>query len=139
MLGLAACDAKPPEQASRDVDQIVNRAPSPAAGQDSTAARADATGSKDSQSTAGTQSAATPASPQATPATDDVAINIKVQDALKSDFTLKAQPIIVQTTEGVVTLSGSADTPAHRDQATQIAMGVAGVKSVQNKLTVSGT
>lgn len=69
---------------------------------------------------------------------DDLALNIKVEDALKEDPSLKALPIKVRTVGGVTTLSGTADTPANRDQATQVAMSVSGVKAVENKLVVGG-
>jgi len=126
-LGFAACDSKPTEQASRDADQIISRAPSSAAGKEIDAAKSDNSGM-------GKEGASQPMQ-----AVDDVALNIKVQDALKSNFTLKAMPILVQTTEGVVTLTGSTDTPISRNQAEQVAMNVVGVKSVENKLIVSGT
>jgi osmotically-inducible protein OsmY len=59
--------------------------------------------------------------------------------AASSNFTLKGLPILVQTTDGVVTLSGTADTPGNREQAEKVVMNVAGVKSVQNNIVVSGT
>ena len=128
VLGFAACDPKPPQQATRDADQIIERAPSTAAGKEADPAK------RDSKDVVGDGAASQP-----TKVADDVTLNIKVEDALKSNFTLKALPILVQTTEGVVTLSGSADTTANRNQAEQVAMNVQGVKSVQNKLVVSGT
>lgn len=132
VMGLAACDSKPPEQANRGVDPTAERAPPipPTAAKDSK--DGDLVKKDDNQDVA----KGGPAQPMQ--GIDDVAINIKVQDALKSKFSLKSLPILVQTTEGVVTLSGSADTPANREQAEQVAMNVAGVKSVQNKLAVSG-
>ena len=132
-LGLAACDSKPPEQASRNADPTAERTPAipPTVAKDSK--DGDLVKKDDNQDVA---KGGGPAQPMQ--GIDDVAINIKVQDALKSKFSLKSLPILVQTTEGVVTLTGSADTPANREQAEQVAMNVAGVKSVQNKLAVSG-
>jgi len=126
VLGFAACDQKS-DQASRDADQIISRAPSTAAGKEVDPAKTDGKGMMGKDSVA--------QSPQAV---DDVTLNIKVEDALKSNVTLKSLPILVQTSDGVVTLTGSADTPANRNQAEQVAMNVAGVKSVQNNLVVGG-
>jgi hyperosmotically inducible periplasmic protein len=132
VVTVAGCGPAPTQQASRDADKIIERAPSPAAGK---AADPLKDNSKDATSNAPSiTGSAAPAAPA-----DDVTINIKVQDALKSNFSLKALPMLVQTTAGVVTLSGSVDTPENRSQAEQVVLGVAGVKSVQNKLVVSGT
>lgn len=69
---------------------------------------------------------------------DDLALNIKVEDALKENPGFQALTVKVHTVGGVVTLSGTADTAANRDLAGQIALKVSGVKSVQNKLIVAG-
>jgi len=66
----------------------------------------------------------------------DAAITGKVKTALIGDPDVKALVIDVDTKNGVVTLSGSADTPAHSEKATTVAQGVEGVKSVENHLTV---
>lgn len=70
---------------------------------------------------------------------DDLALNIKVEDALKENPGFQSLTVKVRTVGGVVTLSGTADTAANRDLAGQIALKVSGVKSVQNKLVVAGT
>ena len=69
-------------------------------------------------------------------AVGDAAITGKVKTALIGDPDVKALVIDVDTKNGVVTLSGSADTPAHSEKATTVAQGVEGVKSVENHLTV---
>lgn len=68
---------------------------------------------------------------------DDLALNIKVEDALKEKQELKSLAIKVSTAGGVVTLSGTADTAANRELAETIVMNVNGVKSVHNKLAVA--
>lgn len=70
---------------------------------------------------------------------DDLALNIKVEDALKERAELKSLVVKVNTAGGVVILTGTADTTASRDLATQIVMNVNGVKSVQNKIAVAGS
>jgi hyperosmotically inducible protein len=67
---------------------------------------------------------------------DDAAITTKVKSALISDSEVSAFPINVDTTNGVVHLTGTADTRAEADKAARIARGVAGVKSVVNKIQV---
>jgi len=125
-LGVAGCDSKPTAQTAQDAERIIDKAPSTAAGKAADAMKSDAT------NMAG--SVAQPAKPG-----DDVVINIRVEDALKSNVALKSLPIVVQTDGGVVTLSGDALTSANRSQAEQVAMNVPGVKAVQNKLSTSGT
>lgn len=67
---------------------------------------------------------------------DDLALNIKVEDALKENAKLKSLEVKVYSTGGVVTLSGTSDTEENIKLATQIVMNVNGVRSVQNKLVV---
>lgn len=124
-LILTGCDPKPTkpntEQTSGDAGRVVDQAPSTAAGK-----AMDQPKSAEKENIAKSPGAA-----------DDVELNIKVQTALSANPTLKHLPIIVQTDAGVVTLSGTADTPDKRNQAEQVAMNVSGVKSVENKLAVS--
>jgi hyperosmotically inducible protein len=67
---------------------------------------------------------------------DDAAITVKVKTALIGEPNLKALQIDVDTANGVVTLSGTVDSPANVDRATQVAQAVEGVKFVDNRLTV---
>lgn len=109
-LGLAACDPKPAvDQAGGTSDSSVEEKN----GVDSSVAKVGQT-------------------------VDDLALNIKVEDALKESPELKSLAIKARTAGGVVTLSGVADTATNRELATQIAMNVNGVKSVQNKLAITG-
>jgi osmotically-inducible protein OsmY len=67
---------------------------------------------------------------------DDAAITTKVKSALIADKEVSAFPVSVETTKGVVHLTGTADTRAEADKAGTIARGVAGVKAVVNKIQV---
>jgi|SRR3989344_2298195 len=67
---------------------------------------------------------------------DDAAITTKVKSALIADKEVSSFPISVDTTNGVVHLTGTADTRAEAAKAATIAGGVAGVKSVVNKIQV---
>jgi hypothetical protein len=60
----------------------------------------------------------------------------KVKSALLAERGLNAHGIDVVAKDGVITLYGTAETPARRDTAARIAGNVAGVKSVENKLAV---
>jgi osmotically-inducible protein OsmY len=67
---------------------------------------------------------------------DDSVITTKIKTQLAADELLKAFQVSVETRKGVVELSGSVNSQNAKDKAGQIARGVAGVKSVQNNLTV---
>ncbi len=67
---------------------------------------------------------------------DDAAVTAKVKTALIDDELTKAGEINVETRQGVVQLAGFVSTDAERDQATAVARGVAGVKSVRNDLQI---
>ncbi len=69
-------------------------------------------------------------------AAGDAMITGKVKTALIADPDVKALKIDVDTKNGVVSLTGTADSAAHSDQATTVARGIEGVKSVDNQLTV---
>ena len=77
-----------------------------------------------------------PASPTAM--VDDSAITAKVKAAIVAEPELGALDIQVDTANGVVTLTGTIDTPQKLDRATQVAQGVDGVKTVDNKLSLKG-
>ena len=68
----------------------------------------------------------------------DAAITTKVKTALIAEPGLKSLQINVDTANGVVTLSGAVDSAQSLDRAQQLAQGVDGVKSVENRLTVKG-
>ncbi len=69
-------------------------------------------------------------------ASENAALVAKVRSALADDRVLKRLAIDAVASDGVVTLVGTADTPAHRNKAAQVASAVAGVKSVKNNLVI---
>jgi len=109
VVGLAACNKPgPAETAGEKIDQT-----------------ADKVGEK-----MGEQSA------QAGVAMDDAAITTKVKAAIFAEPGLKTLQISVDTVKGVVTLSGSVDSRSNSDRAKELAGAVAGVRDVENRLTV---
>jgi hyperosmotically inducible periplasmic protein len=66
----------------------------------------------------------------------DLALADRVKAALTTAPDLQFQVIDVVVSNGVVLLQGTAETPADRDKAGQIASGVEGVKSVENQIAV---
>jgi hyperosmotically inducible protein len=66
---------------------------------------------------------------------DDSAITAKVKSALASDDIVKSTDIHVNTTQGIVQLSGVVDTSDQKSAAAKDAASVAGVKDVTNDLT----
>jgi BON domain len=71
-------------------------------------------------------------------AIDDAAIVAQVKAKLTADQLSNLVRIEVNSTDGVVTLSGTVDTPERRDRIVQIASWVKGVKQVVNDIRVSG-
>jgi osmotically-inducible protein OsmY len=65
---------------------------------------------------------------------DDSELTTKVKAALLAEKNLKSLPISVESTNGVVTLSGSVVSSAQIDQAVDVAKHVKGVKDVHNAL-----
>jgi len=70
---------------------------------------------------------------------DDATITSRVKTQFAKDVSVSAMRIHVHTDKGVVNLSGTAKSPTERQQAESIAVGVPGVKSVQNNITVDST
>jgi osmotically-inducible protein OsmY len=66
----------------------------------------------------------------------DATITTKVNAALAADDKLSAIKIDVDTSNGRVTLNGSAPDPVSRERATSLAAAVEGVTSVDNRLAV---
>ena len=109
VVGLAACNKPgPAETAGKKIDQTAEKV-----------------GDK-----MGEQSA------QAGVAMDDTAITAKVKAAIFGEPGLKTLQISVDTVKGVVTLSGSVDSRSNSDRAKELAVAVAGVRDVENRLTV---
>lgn len=69
-------------------------------------------------------------------AIDDTGISAKVKAAIAVDPALKASRIIVSTERGVVRLDGPAPDAAAKDRATVLASAPAGVRGVDNRLTL---
>jgi len=80
----------------------------------------------------------TPADKKVTAGTelDDSVITTKVKTALMTDNVGKGGDTSVETRKGEVLLSGFVDTQAQADREVQLARGIEGVQSVQNKLMV---
>jgi osmotically-inducible protein OsmY len=67
----------------------------------------------------------------------DPGITTAVKTKLAADTTVKAYQIDVDTTNGVVTLTGIVEVPAAKEQAVVIARGTDGVKDVVDRITVN--
>jgi len=70
---------------------------------------------------------------------DNAALTTKVKTALLADELVKGTQINVDSNNGVVTLNGAVDSPAHKEKAEQVAKGVSGVTRVQNNLNAPTT
>ena len=73
---------------------------------------------------------------QAARAAADKELAGRVKAALGAERTLNAHGIDVVASNGAVALYGTAETRVKRDMAGKVAAGVAGVKSVENKLAI---
>jgi osmotically-inducible protein OsmY len=71
---------------------------------------------------------------KASVALDDAEITARVKASFFAEPGLKTLQISVDTVKGVVTLTGSVDTPENKTRAKDLAAAVAGVKDVDNKL-----
>jgi hyperosmotically inducible protein len=69
---------------------------------------------------------------------DDAAITAKIKTALLADPEVSALKINVDTSQGAVKLKGEVKSLALRKKVEQIAKGVAGVRSVDNQLIITG-
>ncbi len=69
-------------------------------------------------------------------AIDDAEITAKIKAAFFAEPGLKTLQISVETVNGVVTLTGSADALANSEMAQALAAAVAGVSKVENKLVL---
>jgi hyperosmotically inducible periplasmic protein len=67
---------------------------------------------------------------------DDSVLTTKVKAALLAEKNLKSLDISVESTDGVVTLSGAVTSSAQQKQAVDVAKHVKGVKDVHNSLTL---
>ena len=69
-------------------------------------------------------------------AVDDSAITTKVKASFAKDPDVSAMAVHVDTSQGVVTLSGNVKSAAEREKAAQLARNIEGVRSVHNNLAV---
>ena len=69
-------------------------------------------------------------------ATADRSLAARVKDALLAEKSLNAHGIEVDAKDGAVTLVGTVENKARREQAAKIAAGVDGTRSIENKLVV---
>lgn len=69
---------------------------------------------------------------------DDATITTKLRADLARDKATSAMTIKVETSKGVVKLSGDAKTKADADRAALVAKGAAGVARVENNIRVTG-
>ena len=70
---------------------------------------------------------------------DDASISTRVKIALLNDSQVGPLRIDAKTAAGVVTLSGTARTPADVDRALAVARRVSGVRNVTSELKVGGS
>jgi hypothetical protein len=68
----------------------------------------------------------------------EAALTGKIKAKIALDDTVKSADVQVHSKDGVVTLTGKANTAAQRDRILQLARETSGVKSVVNELTVPG-
>jgi osmotically-inducible protein OsmY len=117
LLGLAACD-RPANPTGANNSSRSNQSAPP-----STAQRGNSPGAQEQPSKAST-------------GVDDSAITAAVKAGIMAEPGLKVLKIDVDTREGRVTLTGSADSAENVQKAEQVASNVNGVKGVENRLTV---
>ena len=67
----------------------------------------------------------------------DTVVTTKVKTALAADTTTEAIEVEVETTRGVVSLRGEVDSEAESKQAEKLALGIEGVREVDNELIVA--
>jgi len=69
-------------------------------------------------------------------ATGDAALATRVKAAIAAEPALRSLTVDVNAADGVITLFGTADTPANSHQAAMLALNVEGVRSVRNKMVI---
>jgi hyperosmotically inducible protein len=67
---------------------------------------------------------------------DDAEITVKVKAALLYEDDLRSMKINVDTSQGIVTLEGTANSQENKEKAIRVSAAVKGVRSVISKLTV---
>lgn len=121
MLGLSACDRDPQaENPAKSLDNLVKNA---GRDREMTPARAVPDDAEMSRPQSGS------------PGTDQV-LAARVKAALSADPGLRSVTVDVKSTDGVITLYGTADSAAKSHQAAMVAMNVDGVRSVRNEMVI---
>ena len=67
---------------------------------------------------------------------EDSELTTTVRKAIAADPQLQSQPIVVETEDAAVTLTGKVDSPSLRDRAVQLAGSIDGVAQVEDRLEV---
>ena len=118
MLGLAACDLQSKaDNSSKSFDNLVKNA------------------GRDRESAPAPAPAAPSTNQPGSPASDAV-LEARVKAALSADSSLRSVTVDVKSADGVITLYGTADTPANSHRAAMVALNVDGVRSVKNEMVV---
>jgi len=116
LVGLTACDnPNTAEDAGKEIDIVVEKAEK----------KIEQASEKMGES-----------SDQAVVEVEDATITAKIKAAFVAESTIKSLDINVSTTDGVVTLTGIADSPESSQKATDVAMLISEVKKVENQLIV---
>lgn len=128
VLGTAACDKPgPAESAGRKVDQAIAKLEK----------KAERAGEKLENKMDQVAKEAREQTAIASRAMDDAGITAAIKAGILAEPGLEVLKIDVDTVQGVVTLTGSADSPQNVEKATLIASSVQGVKAVDNRVAVS--
>ena len=129
VAGLAACDKpSPAEDAGKKIDQTMQSA---AKSIDQTAGSA---GRKIGEIADQVTAKSSAMADKSSVALDDAEITAKIKAAFLAEPGLRSLQISVDTVNGVVTLSGSVDSPALAQRAAGLAGAVASVDKVENHL-----
>ena len=131
IAGLSACDKPgPAEAAGKKIDQTANDAGKAISN------TTEKLGDKISNATERVGDKMSEQSAKTGVAIDDAEITAKVKASIFAEPGLKTLQISVDTVQGVVTLSGSADSQASSDRVRSLAAAVAGVNRVDNRLAL---
>ncbi|MDP3608238.1 MAG: BON domain-containing protein [Methylophilus sp.] len=116
LVGLSACDYKNKDGvAENEIDQAVVNAETEMYKDETSAGISDKTGVK----------------------VEDAMITTKIKAAFLAESAISSMDINVTTIDGVVMLTGSADSLASSQKATEVARQVAEVKQVNNQLVIN--
>lgn len=141
-LSLVACQRRDETTAVTSSDTTTTERSSssttPPGGAESTATPGTTTGTTTPGATAGTTPPSDTAVGRAGSAVEDAAVTATINAELAKDPKLSALRIDVDTSNGRVSLKGTAPDADSRDRATQIANAVRGVQSVDNQLQIGG-